>query len=81
MTRYERIMKMTVEELAEWLSSGDLHADCCACIYGSADNDEERDCHMIDCPEGRRLWLEEEFDEDGYGDDELPPLRDDEDED
>lgn len=41
MTRYERIMKMTVEELAEWLSSGDLHADCCACIYGSADSDED----------------------------------------
>ena len=33
MTRYERIMKMTVEELAEWLDGGDLHADCCACTY------------------------------------------------
>lgn len=82
MTRYERIMKMTVEELAEWLDSGDLHADCGTCVYGRRDEDgEQQDCRLVYCPNGRKAWLEEEFDEDGYGDDELPPLRPDEDED
>lgn len=78
MTRYERIMKMTVEELAEWLDGGDLHADCCACAYHG---EWGCTCDAKFCVEGRRLWLEEEFDEDGYGDDELPPFRPDEDED
>lgn len=78
MTRYERIMKMTVEELAEYLN-GILPGrpeGCQLCAYLLAGDD----CFLIGCKEGRRLWLEEEFDEDGYGDDELPPLRDDADE-
>ena len=78
MTRYERIMKMTVEELAEYLN-GILPGrpeGCQLCAYLLAGDD----CFFIGCKEGRRLWLEEEFGEDGYGDDELPPLRpDDED--
>lgn len=78
MTRYERIMKMTVGELAEYLNDILPEAEGCQLCAYFLDSD---DCILVGCKEGRRLWLEEEFDEDGYGDDELPPLRDDEDED
>lgn len=75
MTRYERIMKMTLEELAEWMDSGDLHADCCSCAYLVKGRCT---CDAQFCEEGRKMWLLEEYDEYGY--DELPPLREEEEE-
>lgn len=67
MTRYERIMKMTVEALAEWLAT---IPPCKCCV-----RKDRYACSGIYCQLNIKKWLEKECD------DELPPLRPDEDED
>lgn len=64
MTNYERIKKMTVEEMAEVLANEIDHGDCCTCPL---------DCHKftsdvfndyIDgCKEAYKEWLESEVKE------------------
>ena len=51
MTNYERIKKMSVEEMANFLyKTGDC--SCCSAVYGN--------CFNEDCDKGVKIWLESE---------------------
>ena len=52
MTRYERIMKMTVEELAEWLAA---IPPCKCCV-----RKDRYACSGIYCQLNIKKWLEQE---------------------
>ena len=53
MTQYERIMEMTVDELAAMLSDGT--AACKICVYYKSSL-----CYVMDCKNYIKEWLEQE---------------------